>query len=234
MKSQPRFYFAVFAAFLFTFFAMSVSAQEYRGTIAGTVTDPNGAVVPGAKVTVKNVGTNVAVNVTTNESGTYVVPFLVPGSYSVSIVGDGFKTSTRENVQVSGDDRLTLDFKLEIGAAGEVNIVADTEVLERGSVTTGAVVSRRQVEELPLAEGAPYVVATQAPGVVYTGDPNFTGPTANGNLAGFRTNGTAGNQINLDGTPNLGSNAAVAFTPPSEAVQEFKVNTNSFDAQNGF
>lgn len=234
MKSQPRFYFAVFAAFLFTFFAMSVSAQEYRGTIAGTVTDPNGAVVPGAKVTVKNVATNIAVNVTTNESGTYVVPFLVPGTYSVSIVGDGFKTSTRENVQVSVDDRLTLDFKLEIGAAAEVNIVADTEVLERGSVTTGAVVSRRQVEELPLAEGAPYVLATQAPGVVYTGDPNFTGPTANGNLAGFRTNGTAGNQINLDGSPNLAYSGQVAFTPPSDAVQEFKVQTNSFDAQNGF
>src|SRR5688572_18536106 len=134
MKSQLRFHFAVVAAFVFTLFAMSVSAQEYLGTISGTVTDPNGAVVPGARATVKNVGTNIGVNVTTNESGTYVVPFLVPGTYAVSIVGDGFKTSTRENVQVSVDDRLTLDFKLEIGTAAEVNIVADTEVLERGSV----------------------------------------------------------------------------------------------------
>jgi hypothetical protein len=90
------------------------------------------------------------------------------------------------------------------------------------------------VEELPLAEGAPYVLATQAPGVVYTGDPNFTGPTANGNLAGFRTNGTAGNQINLDGTPNLAYGGQVAFTPPADAVQEFKVQTNGFDSQNGF
>ena len=78
------------------------------------------------------------------------------------------------------------------------------------------------------------MLATQAPGVVYTGDPNFTGPTANGNLAGFRTNGTAGNQINLDGSPNLAYSGQVAFTPPSDAVQEFKVQTNSFDAQNGF
>ena len=178
MKSQHRFSFAVFTAFLFAIFAMGISAQEYRGTISGTVTDPNGAVVPGAKVTVKNVATNIAVNVTTNESGAYTVPFLVPGTYSVSIVGDGFKTSTRENVQVSVDDRINLDFKLEIVAAAEVNIVADTDVIERGSVTTGTVVSRKQVEELPLAEGAPYVLATQAPGVVYTGDPNFTGPTA--------------------------------------------------------
>jgi hypothetical protein len=85
-------------------------------------------------------------------------------------------------------------------------------------------------------------LATQAPGIVYTGDPNFQGPTANGNLAGFRSNGTQGNQvngtggnlINLDGSPNLAYDGQVAFTPPSEATQEFKVQTNTFDAQNGF
>jgi hypothetical protein len=234
MKSQPRFYFAVFAAFLFTFFAISASAQEFRGTITGTITDPNGAVVPGAKVTIKNVETNVAATVVTNESGAYTVPSLVPGNYSISVTGDGFKTSSRENVNVGVDDRLTIDFKLEVGAAAEVNIVLGDDLIERGTVTTGTVVSSRQIEELPLAEGAAYVLALQAPGVVYTGDPNFTGPTANGNLAGFRTNGTAGNLINLDGSPNLGSNGAVAFTPPADAVQEFKVNTNSFDAQHGF
>ena len=234
MKSQPRFLFAVFTALMFALCAMSVSAQEYRGTISGTVSDPNDAVVPGAKVTVKNVATNIAVTVTSNESGAFTVPYLVPGMYSVTIVGDGFKTSTRESVEVKVDDRVSLDFKLEIGTSAEVNIVSDTEVLERGSVTVGTQVSRRQIEELPSAEGAPYTLATQAPGVVYTGDPNFTGPTANGNLAGFRTNGTAGNQINLDGTPNLAYTGQVAFTPPSDAVQEFKVQTNSFDSQNGF
>ena len=234
MKSKYRFLFATFWALAIAIFAVTASAQEYRGTISGTISDPNGSVVPGAKVTVKNVATNIAANVVTNEAGSYTVPFLVPGTYSVTVAGDGFKTSTRENVQVSVDDRISLDFQLEIGTAAEVTIVADSEVIERGSVTTGTVISRRQVEELPLAEGAPYVLATQAPGIVYTGDPNFTGPTANGNLAGFRTNGVAGNQINLDGTPNLAYSGQVAFTPPSDAVQEFKVQTNSFDSQNGF
>lgn len=234
MKSQFRFMYAAFIAVTISIFTLSVTAQEYRGTISGTVSDPNGAVVPGAKVAVKNIGTNVAANVITNESGAFTVPFLVPGNYSITISGDGFKTSTRENVEVKVDDRISLDFKLEIGTSAEVNIVADTEVIERGSVTSGVLVGRRQVEELPLAEGAPYTLATQAPGVVYTGDPNFQGPTANGNLAGFRTNGTAGNQISLDGSPNLAYGGQVAFTPPSDAVQEFKVQTNSFDSQNGF
>ena len=214
--------------------AVNGFGQEFRGTITGTVNDPNGAAVAGATVVVRNTETNIASNTTTNDNGSYTVPLLLPGNYSVSVTGSGFKTSSRENVKVEVDSRVTLDIQMEIGATAEVNIVAETEVLERGSVTTGTLVSQRQIEELPLAEGAPYTLATQAPGVVYTGDPNFQGPTANGNLAGFRTNGAGGNQINLNGSPNLAYDGQVAFTPPSEATQEFKVQTNSFDAQSGF
>lgn len=213
---------------------VTIFGQEFRGTIAGTVSDPNAAIVPGATVTVTNIETNIAATTTTNEEGAYTFPLLLPGKYKVSATAANFKTTVQENIQLNVDDRLTVDIQLQIGAATEVNVVADTELIETGTVTVGTVVTQRQVEELPLAEGAPYVLATQAPGVVYTGDPNFTGPTANGNLAGFRTNGTSGNLINLDGSPNLAYSGQVAFTPPSDAVQEFKVQTNSFDAQNGF
>ncbi len=214
--------------------AMMAFGQEFRGTINGTVSDPNGAVVAGATVVVKNKATNVAQTVTSNDEGAFSVPFLPPGVYDVTVSSSGFKKSVRENLTVSVDDRLSIDFKLEIGAAAEVSVSAGGELLEQGSVNVGTSVSQRQIEELPLAEGAPYTLATQAPGVVYTGDPNFQGPTANGNLAGFRTNGAAGNQINLDGSPNLAYSGQVAFTPPSDSVQEFKVQTNSFDAGNGF
>lgn len=213
---------------------MTAFGQEFRGTISGTVNDPNGAVVAGATVVVKNKATNVTQTVSTNDDGAFSVPFLPPGTYDVTVSSSGFKKSVRENLTVSVDDRLSIDFKLEIGAAAEVSISAGGELLEQGTVTVGTSVSQRQIEELPLAEGAPYTLATQAPGVVYTGDPNFQGPTANGNLAGFRTNGAAGNQINLDGSPNLAYSGQVAFTPPSDSVQEFKVQTNSFDAGNGF
>lgn len=222
--------------------AVSSYAQEFRGSITGTVTDPNGAVVAGATVTVRSAATNIANTVSTNDSGAYTVPFLSPGLYTVSATGNGFKTSSRENVQVNVDDRLTVDFKLEIGTSAEVNILADNELLDRGTVSIGTAISQRQIEELPLAEGAPYTLATQAPGIVYTGDPNFQGPTANGNLAGFRSNGTVGNQvnrsggnvINLDGSPNLAYDGQVAFTPPSSATQQFRVQAHTFDAQMGF
>ncbi|MBS1794416.1 MAG: TonB-dependent receptor [Acidobacteria bacterium] len=225
----------VFCALIICLFALGgVFGQEFRATITGTVSDPNGAVIPGATVTVKNIETNVATTARTNDDGSFTVPFLLPGKYSVSAAGSGFKTSIRENITLNVDDKLTVDFQLEIGTEAEVNVVAETEVLERGSVTTGTVVTQRQIEELPLSEGAAYSLATQAPGVIYTGNPQFTGPTSNGNLASLRTNGVTGNQITLDGSPNLAFDGAVAYTPPSDAVSQFKIQTNTFDAQNGF
>lgn len=185
-------------ALLFLSFGLA-NAQEFRGTITGSVKDQNGAIVPGASVTIENIATNTKSNATTNDEGAFIFPLLLPGKYKLTATGNGFKTSVGEAIELKVDDRLTIDFQLEIGAAAEVTVVAGQELVERGSVTVGTVVSQRQIEELPLAEGAPYALATQAPGVVYTGDPNFTGPTANGNLAGFRTNGTSGNVINLDG-----------------------------------
>lgn len=223
-------------------FSLSTTAQEFRGNINGTVSDPNGAAVAGATVTLKNNATNVSQTTTANGSGGYSFLLIQPGTYTLSATGNGFKTSARENVIVKVEDRLLVDFTLEIGTSAEVNVVADNEVLDRGLVSVGTSVSQRQIEELPLSEGAPYTLATQTPGIVYTGDPNFQGPTANGNLAGFRSNGTMGNQvngtggnvINLDGSPNLAYDGQVAFTPPSAATREFKVQTNSFDAQMGF
>lgn len=217
--------------------------QEFRGTITGKVTDPNGAIIPNATVVIKNVDTNIESTLTTNEDGIYVAPMLNPGKYSVAATISGFKKTVHEAVNLTVGDRLEIDLQLEVGAGeAQVNVTADTELIERGSVSTGTAISARQVEELPLAEGAPYSLATQSPGIVYTGDPNFQGPTANGNLAGFRSNGTVGNQvnrtggnvINLDGSPNLAYDGQVAFTPPSPATQEFKVQTNAFDAQMGF
>jgi hypothetical protein len=212
----------------------AANAQEYRGTIAGSVTDPNGAIVPAATVTVQNVETNVSATATTNDDGAFSFPLLLPGRYKLSATATNFKTSVRENIQLNVDDRLTVDFQLEIGTATEVNIVATDELLERGEVTLSTVITERQITELPLGEGTAYNLATQAPGVSYTGNPMFSGPTANGNLGAIRTNGAVGNQITLDGSPNLTFDGGVAYTPPADALSQFKIQTSPFDAQTGF
>src|SRR6185369_7411136 len=125
--------------------------------------------VPNATVVVKNTETNIEATITTNEEGVFVAPLLNPGKYSVSVSASGFKKSLRDKVELNVGDRLSIDVQLEVGTATqEVTIVADTDLIEKGSVTTGTVITGKQIEELPLSEGAAYNLALQAPGVGYT------------------------------------------------------------------
>jgi hypothetical protein len=211
------------------------AGQEFRGSITGKVTDPNGAIVPGATVTVQNVLTNVDTTATTNDDGSYSFPVLQPGSYKLTVSKQGFKVEIRDKVEIRVADKLTIDVQLQTGNVSETVTVVANAVLETGMVSTGATIERRQIAELPLSEGTAYQLATLAPGVAYNGNPLFTGPTSNGNLAAFRVNGApAQNQITLDGSPNYAFDFGVGFSPPADAVQEFKVQTNVFDAQQGY
>lgn len=88
----------IFAALLFAVSIGTTNAQEYRGTITGTVNDPNGAVVPAATVTVQNIETNVSATVTANEEGAFSFPLLLPGMYKLTAGAANFKTSVRENI----------------------------------------------------------------------------------------------------------------------------------------
>ena len=213
----------------------TAKAQEFRGSIQGQVLDPQEAVVAGASVTLKNVATNVEATVTTGEDGGYSFSLLQPGKYMITVTKQGFTTATREGIEIRVADKLRMDVTMEIGVSATISILAGAPILESGSVSTGSLISGQQISELPLTEGSAYQLATLAPGIAYTGNPLFTGPTSNGNLAAFRSNGATGsNQITLDGSPNYAFDGAVGFSPPSDAVQEFKVQTNTFDAQQGY
>ena len=223
------------AALLVCLTCVVAMSQEFRGSITGKVTDPNGAVVSGATVTIKNVATNAEATATTNDEGSYDFPVLLPGKYRLVVTREGFKVEAREQIEVRVADKLTIDVQLQTGSIAETVTVVSTPTLDTGSVTTGAVIERKQIAELPLSEGTAYQLATLAPGVVYTGNPMFSAPISNGNLAAFRVNGApAQNQITLDGSPNYAFDFAVGFSPPADAVQEFKVQTNVFDAQQGY
>src|SRR2546421_2099115 len=223
------------AALLVCLTCVVAMSQEFRGSITGKVTDPNGAVVSGATVTIKNVATNAEATATTNDEGSYDFPVLLPGKYRLVVTREGFKVEAREQIEVRVADKLTIDVQLQTGSIAETVTVISTPTLDTGSVTTGAVIERKQIAELPLSEGTAYQLATLAPGVAYTGNPQFSAPISNGNLAAFRVNGApAQNQITLDGSPNYAFDFAVGFSPPADAVQEFKIQTNVFDAQQGY
>ena len=159
----------------------AVSAQEFRGTISGRITEASGAAVVNAQVTVTNVATNAAVNATTNESGDYQALYLTPGNYTVSVEAKGFKKSIRQNIEVRVGDKLQLDIALEVGQVTEsVNVTAEASLLETNSASAGQVIDRRRIAELPLSDGNPFVLTRLAPGIAYTGDLLFSRPFDSG------------------------------------------------------
>jgi hypothetical protein len=210
-------------------------AQDFRGGIVGKVTDESGAMLPGVTVAVTNKDTNVNSDTVTNESGAYSILYLTPGTYAVSAELQGFKKVMRENVNVRLGDRLEIDFKLEVGRLQEtVTVSAETPLLQTTTGSAGQVIDEKQIALMPLSDGNPFVLARLAPGVAYHGDLKFSRPFDNGGTSDFTADGGPGrNEFTLDGSPNMANGRRVAFVPPANAVQEFKVETATFDAQQG-
>lgn len=226
------------AVCLAAFAGAPVLAQEFRGSILGRVTDPSGAVVPGAAITVTNEETNVSVEVRTNQEGNYNVPYLLPGRYRVSVASPGFRTAEQRGVIVQINDRIELNLTLEVGATAEsVVIKAESPMLQTASVDLGQVADRTILEPLLLTSTV-LNLANMAPGVVASSSLSFGGTMGNAqnNIAVNGGNGTqAGNDVTIDGSPALAprqSGLAVGV-PMSDAVQEFKIVTTMFDASLG-
>ena len=213
----------------------NASAQDFRGTVTGRVTDQSGGVLPGVTVTVTNKDTNVSNDTVTNETGTYSLLYLQPGTYGVTAELQGFKKMSRDAVEVRLGDRLEIDFKLEVGRLEEVvTVAAETPLLETRTGSAGQVIDEKRIALMPLSDGNPFVLARLAPGVAYHGDLKFSRPFDNGGTSDFTADGGPGrNEFTLDGSPNMANGRRVAFVPPAGAVQEFKVETATFDAQQG-
>jgi hypothetical protein len=224
---------ALIAALIVACAAATGVSQEFRGSITGRVVDNGGAAVANATVTVSNAATNVSTSTTTNESGDYTALYLIPGSYTVTVEAAGFKKAIRQSIEIRVGDKLQIDIQLEVGSVSDtVNVTSDAPLLETNTASAGQVIDRRRISELPLSDGNPFVLTRLAPGIAYTGDLLFSRPFDNGGTSSIVADGAAGgNEFTLDGAPNQASGRRVAFVPPADAVQEFKVETASFDAQ---
>src|SRR5215471_13400242 len=133
--------------------ALSVSAQDFRGQITGRISDPSGARLPGVTVTITNVATNVATPTTTNGEGEYAIPFLTPGTYTVTVELSGFKKVVREGVEVRVADKIGLDVTLEVGKVEEtVSVTAEPPLLETASGSTGQVIDEKRISMMPLSD----------------------------------------------------------------------------------
>jgi hypothetical protein len=234
-------------AFALLAFALPTPAQEFRASLTGHITDPAGAAIPGATVRVKNQQTGQETTTTTSGEGSYTVNTLQPGMYTVTVEAQGFKSAVSDNLQLYVGDKKTLDVALEVGQVGDVVTVnaQDAALLETDTATRGQVIENRRIVELPLNGRNPIMLATLAPGVQFNGNPQFTRPFDNGDNAQFSINGgiQRHNEFLLDGAPNNAvtdadtartrSSNNIAYVPPVDATQEFKVQTNSYDASFG-
>lgn len=221
----------------------SLRAQETRGLLSGRVSDSSGAAITNARVTAINSGTGVPARAETNEEGAFTIPFLPAGIYEVTVEANGFKKLARTNIELRVGDKIALELKLEVGEVRETVTVEDTApLLDTSTATTGQVIDRRRVAELPLADGNPFALARLAAGVSVFGT-GFLGsgtqPFSTTDPSSITTNGAqGGNEFTLDGSPNTvdkrpQTGNRIGQQPPADAVQEFKVTTASFDAQQG-
>lgn len=213
-------------------------AQIDTGTILGTVKDQSGAVVPGATITVTNENTNGSLSTGTGSDGTYTITPIKIGTYTIVAEFQGFQKVSQRHLVVHVQQHVLVDFTLVPGQLTQtVEVTAVTPVLRTQEASTGQVVARQSVNNLPL-NGRNYTFLAQLTAGVHVGEQEGRGLNATGS---FSANGLRPEQNNyiLDAIDNNNdtvdflSGSAYVIKPPVDAIQEFKVQTSNFGAELG-
>ncbi len=207
--------------------------QTTMTQLSGTVTDPSNAVVPGVEIVVTNVATGIQRTTSSNELGYYTVPLLPPGAYRVVAQKAGFRPLTRSGITLHVNQAAALDLVLELGqSAQEISVSGDAPLLTVNEATQGQVIDNRKMVNLPL-NGRDYVqLALLSAG---------TNVHPGARVGGFSGSGMRASQNSylLDGMDNNNLQVATqslqgeALKPGVDAIQEFKVMTNTFSAEYG-
>jgi hypothetical protein len=226
------------SAMLVVLFAIPLFAQTFGG-VTGHISDPSGAAVPGAKISLTNVATNAVRTAVSTGSGDYTFPSVAPGLYAVKVELAAFKTVS-SNVQVQVQQTVRLDFTLELGQISEtVEVSASAQMLQSETASLGTVIENKGVTELPL-NGRNYLSLVALAANANTLSP-ISGQAA-GRQGGDRATqsiSAGGNRImfdyfTLDGVTNTDPNFSTYVVLPSiDAIQEFKVQTGVYPAEFG-
>ncbi len=220
----------------------ALSQSSTTGAIRGTVTDPSGAVLPNATVTVISDATGTTRTVKTDGSGSYNVGLLPPGTYEVGFNAEGFKSQLPESVTVIITETNKVDAALVPGSQDQtVEVSAAPQLLQSESATLGTVVDGKTIQDVPLTERNYTQVLTMSPGVA--GDVNNAASLGQGTQNVYVNGGSSiSNNFHMDGADinNFGSGSAANFVqqagiaiPNPDAIQEFKIQTTLYDAGYG-
>lgn len=243
------------AAVAIAVLAFTALGQSNKGTIVGTVTDQNAAVVKDAKVTATNLATNAKHEATTNDDGAYTIPALEPGNYSITVEAQGFQPATVPEVKLETNARQAVDVALTVGAVGgtTVTVTAEAPLAETETSVRGDLITGREVTELPIPQRNFTLLAGLSPGVtrpnlgLLGGGGNFVaggGGQNNTESTRFRESGgsvlvvngarATNNNFTLDGVDNNESQfGQIAIYPQPDAIAEFKVETSVPSAESG-
>lgn len=226
-----------FALFL-VLFAAAVVAQVVNGTIAGTVTDQAGAVVPGAKVVLLNEGTGFTRELTANESGQYVASSIPTGDYVINVEQTGFRKLRRTGVRLTAADALTVDLQLSLGNVTEtIEVTATAPLVQSQTAAVSSLVTNEQMVEMPLNGRTFTSLVLLSPGSYAGSSGNLTtSPYAMRGNVNYSVNGSSAqnNSYLIDGMVNRNLwLSTLIMVPTVDSIQEFRVLTSNYSAEYG-
>jgi len=211
---------------------------QVSGALTGVVTDPSGAVIPGAKVTLTDVGKNTEFPALTDAEGRYVIRALPPSTYRLRVEASGFSTYVQDNIVLAVNQSSSVAVQLKVGATSEViEVTSGAALLSTQDASTGQEIQRSYINELPLLGRGVYDLVNLATGVTQVQGGYIGGGTANN----FISNGSRNVQADIiaDGatTTNFEQNTGIQtsmYSPSVDMVQEFKLQQSNFSAEMGF
>jgi len=222
------------AALLMLTAASVLLAQSYQGGVRGAVTDQQGAAVANAKVTLTNDGTSESRSAVTNASGGYDFTALVPATYSIVAESPSFKKFEQKNIIVGTQEFLVVDIKLFVGAVSETVLVTEeVPLVDTANASQGQVLDNQKLIDLPNLGRNPFMMSKLAQNVVNVGPPayNRMEDQSGSSMIAIAGGPVRGNNYLLDGIPITDANNRAIIIPTIEAVQEVKIQANTYDAE---
>jgi hypothetical protein len=220
----------------FLLLALTATAQTFQGSLRGRIVDPSGRAATGVEVSIVEQGTGSNRKTATNDQGEYLFTAVIPGRYTLIAEIPGFKRLELRGVTIGTQSAVTTDLKLELGAVSEqVNVTEQTPELQAADGSNGQTIDIQKITDLPLLGRNPFFLGKLAQAVVFVANPKFARmQDQNGNsqvsIAGgpLRTN----NYL-VDGISIADSTNRAVILPSPEAVQELKLQANTYDAEVG-
>ena len=219
-------------------FPAILRGQAYFGAVSGLITDPSGAVIPGAKLTLTDVQKGYTFTATSNQAGEFLMPSIPPSTYTLTAEMNGFEKTIRTGIVVNVTGHVTANLNLKIaGATQTVEVSSQDSTLQTQDATTGQVINKTFIEDLPLTDRYVLNLVALAPGVTGIDDQCGISCTGTNFISNGSRNSTA--DILMDGASitNFEPNGGVTnttYTPSIEGVEEFKVQQSNFSAEYGF